>query len=63
MTKTYEIGPFRLDAEAGVLSHGGHPVGLGARAVAVLAALVQRPGEYIRKESIIDAAWSGVSPR
>ncbi len=28
--------------------------------MAVLAALVQRSGEYIRKESIIDAAWSGV---
>jgi predicted ATPase/DNA-binding winged helix-turn-helix (wHTH) protein len=56
----YELGPFRLDPEAGVLSHGGRPTALGARAVAVLAALVKQPNEYVRKESILDAAWPGV---
>jgi predicted ATPase/DNA-binding winged helix-turn-helix (wHTH) protein len=33
---------------------------LGSRAVAVLTALVKQPNEYVRKESILDAAWSGV---
>jgi DNA-binding winged helix-turn-helix (wHTH) protein len=33
---------------------------LGARAVAVLATLVKQPNEYVRKESILDAAWPGV---
>ena len=60
MTRIYEIGPFRLDTEAGVLSHDGRPMALGARGVAVLAALVEQPNEYVRKESILDAAWSGV---
>ena len=56
----YEIGPFRLDPAAGVLSHAGRPVGLGERAVAVLAALVERPNEYVRKERLLEIAWSGV---
>jgi predicted ATPase/DNA-binding winged helix-turn-helix (wHTH) protein len=60
VTKIYEIGPFRLDPAAGVLSHGGQPMALGLRAVAVLTALVKQPNEYVRKESILDAAWSGV---
>jgi DNA-binding winged helix-turn-helix (wHTH) protein len=56
----YEIGPFRLDPEAGVLTHAGLPMALGTRGVAVLTALVKRPNEYVRKESILDAAWPGV---
>jgi predicted ATPase/DNA-binding winged helix-turn-helix (wHTH) protein len=60
VSTVYEIGPFCLDPEAGVLSRGGHPMALGSRAVAVLAALVKQPNEYVRKERIFDAAWSGV---
>src|SRR6516165_3204093 len=33
---------------------------LGSRAVAVLAALVKRPNEYVQKDSIITAAWPDV---
>ena len=60
MRKLYEIGGFRLDPEARVLTHGGEPVALGARAVAVLAALISRPNEYVAKAEIIDAAWPGL---
>jgi len=56
----YELGPFRLDPAAGVLTHGERPVALGARAVAVLSALVEQPNEYVRKRSLLDAAWPGV---
>jgi predicted ATPase/DNA-binding winged helix-turn-helix (wHTH) protein len=56
----YEIGPFRLDPEAGVLTHAGIPTALGSRAVAVLTALVERANEYVPKARIIDAAWPGV---
>ena len=35
-------------------------MGLGERAVAVLAALVERPNEYVRKERLLEIAWSGV---
>ncbi len=60
MSTIYEIGPFRLDSEAGVLTRAGLPTTLGGRAVAVLTALVGQPNEFIRKESILNAAWPGV---
>ena len=60
MTRIYDIGPFRLDSEAGVLTKAGTPTALGSRAVAVLATLVQRPNQYVSKARIMDAAWPGV---
>ena len=60
MTKIYEIGPFRLDAEAGVLTKAGMPAALGSRAVAVLTALVEQQNKYVHKRTIMDAAWPGV---
>jgi prephenate dehydrogenase len=60
LTKIYEIGPFRLDTEASVLTKAGVPVALGSRAVAVLAALVQRANEYVQKGRIIEAGWPDV---
>jgi predicted ATPase/DNA-binding winged helix-turn-helix (wHTH) protein len=60
LTNIYEIGPFRLDAEAGVLTQAGVPVALGSRAVAVLTTLVERSNEFVQKGAIMDAAWPGV---
>jgi len=60
MSPVYQIGPFRLDPNAGVLTHTGQPMALGARAVAVLTTLVLRPNEYVQKSDILDAAWPGV---
>ena len=60
MTRTYDIGPFRLDSEAGVLTKAGVPMALGARATAVLTALVKHTNEYVQKGSIMDAAWPGI---
>ena len=60
MSVVYEIGPFRLDPEAGALTQAGLPMALGARGVAVLTALVKAPNEYVRKATILDAAWPGV---
>ncbi|HET9318582.1 MAG TPA: winged helix-turn-helix domain-containing protein, partial [Bryobacteraceae bacterium] len=56
----YELGPFRLDTEARVLTHDGAATALGARGVAVLAVLVSRAGEYVDKSVIMDAAWPDV---
>ena len=47
MNASYEIGPFRLDANARVLTKDGAPTPLGPRAVAVLTALVERPNEFV----------------
>src|SRR5262245_17142366 len=60
MTRIFDIGPFRLDSDAGVLTKSGVPMGVGARGIAVLTALVEHPNEYVRKDRLMDAAWPGV---
>jgi len=57
VSAAYEIGPFQLDPESGVLSRDGTPTALGARAVAVLKTLVEHPNEFVPKGRILDAAW------
>jgi non-specific serine/threonine protein kinase len=60
MTAVYEIGPFRLDAESGVLLRLGMAEPLGKRAVKVLATLVKSAHKPVTKDAIIDAAWPGL---
>jgi predicted ATPase/DNA-binding winged helix-turn-helix (wHTH) protein len=60
MHTVYDLGPFRLDASAAVLTHDGVATPLGARGVAVLAALVSHAGEYVERSVILEAAWPGV---
>jgi len=55
----YELGPFLLDTPKGVLLHGSEPVALGQRAVALLGALIERPGALVLKDALIAAAWRG----
>ena len=57
MAAPLTFGPFRLDAEAGILFHGAEPTPLGQRAVALLGLLVQRAGTPIAKEDLFEAAW------
>ena len=58
MALVYVFGPFRLDAGAGILFTGAQPLPLGRRAVALLRALVERPGAVVSKDVLITAAWS-----
>src|SRR6185437_4427553 len=60
MHTVYDLGPFRLDTGARVLTLDGVATPLGARGVAVLAALVSRAGEYVEKSAIVDTAWPGM---
>src|SRR5690242_5942722 len=60
MGTVYELGPFRLDTGARVLTHDGVSAALGERGVAVLGVLVSHAGEYVEKSAIVDAAWPGV---
>src|SRR5690349_16958428 len=60
MPGIYELGPFRLDTEAQVLTHAGAAVPLGARGVAVLSVLVSCAHEHVQKSAILDAAWPGL---
>ncbi len=55
----YVLGPFRLDTANGVLLHGNEPTALGRRAVALLRALVEKPGVLVSKDALIEAAWPG----
>lgn len=58
---TIYLGPFRLDADAKILFRGAEPLPVGRRAVALLCALVERPGMPVSKEALIDVAWSGLA--
>jgi DNA-binding winged helix-turn-helix (wHTH) protein len=51
------FGPFRLLAAQRLLLEGDKPVRLGSRAFDILAALVERPGEVVGKEELIQRAW------
>jgi TolB-like protein len=57
MPKMYAFGPFRLDTDAELVYRGTEPVGLGRRAVAVLRALIERPGMPVSKGALIVAVW------
>lgn len=60
MSRTIALGPFRLDVQAGVLLRDGRPETLGARGVAVLAALVRNAGSHVTRQELLDAAWPGL---
>jgi TolB-like protein len=57
MAAILEFGPFRLDADTGILFRGAEPTPLGQRAVLLLALLVRRAGAPVSKDDLIEAAW------
>jgi TolB-like protein len=56
-TQSYVFGPFRLDAERGILFRDGGVVALGSRAFAVLHALVSAEGRVVTKSELMSAGW------
>src|SRR6266702_2529754 len=61
MATIHEFGPFRLDVAAEILFRGAEPIVLGQRAVALLRLLVERAGEPVSKDALIEAAWPGLA--
>lgn len=61
MGMIYEFGPFRLDADAEILFRGIAPIVLGRRAVALLRLLLERAGNPVSKDALIEAAWPGLA--
>ena len=61
MDTLYAFGPFRLDGSAEILFRGADPMPVGRRAVAVLRALVERPGAPVSKDALMEAAWPGLA--
>jgi len=61
METVYEFGSFRLDSSAEILFRGADPMPVGRRAVAVLRALLERPGAAISKDVLMQTAWPGLT--
>ena len=55
------FGPFRFDPARAILSRHGAEVELAPRALSVLRHLLERPGEVISKDSLLDVAWNGTA--
>ena len=55
--EVFAFGSFRFIPVQRMLSEDGKPVRLGSRALDILVALVDRPGETISKEELIARAW------
>jgi DNA-binding winged helix-turn-helix (wHTH) protein len=56
-TNEIQFGPFRLLPAQFLLLEGGEPVGLGSRALEILTALVERPGELVSKQELMARVW------
>jgi len=54
------FGPFRLVAAQFLLLEGDKPVPLGSRALEILIALLERAGELVTKEELMDLIWPNV---
>jgi TolB-like protein len=59
MATIHTFGPFRLDVGAEMLFRGAEPTVLGQRAVALLRVLLERAGEPVSKDALIEAGWPG----
>ncbi|MBV9647914.1 MAG: winged helix-turn-helix domain-containing protein [Candidatus Eremiobacteraeota bacterium] len=57
--KHVQFGPFELDAKRLTLCVKGQPLALGPRVVETLLALVERAGEVLTKDEILERVWRG----
>ena len=56
----FSFGPFHFLPAQQLLLVGERPVRLGGRALEILAALVERPGELITKRELMARAWPNI---
>lgn len=54
---TFEFGAFRVDSERLELTREGQPVAINRRAVQLLVALIERRGDLVTKEELVQAVW------
>ena len=57
--RRFAFGPFVLDPEAGALLRKGEPVPVGYRAMLLLTAFLDRPGEVLTKSDLIERGVAG----
>jgi len=60
VTAAYRFGSFELQPDQRQLVVDGRPVALGSRAFDVLLALVERAGQLVAKNELLDLVWPGV---
>lgn len=60
-TRSFAFGPFVLIPERQLLLKGEVPVRIGGRALDILTALVERPGQLMNKRELMARAWPNVS--
>src|SRR5262245_31724 len=53
----YEFGPFLLDPSLPFLVRYGEPVPLPPKALETLVALVERSGQVVKREQLIEIVW------
>lgn len=56
----YRFDGYELDTTERLLYRDGQPVNLGARAIALLTALLARPGRLVTKAELLDRVWPGL---
>lgn len=59
--QSFVFGPFVLNPEAGTLLRQGIPVPVGYRALRLLTAFLESPGQVLTKSDLIDGAWEGAA--
>jgi Tol biopolymer transport system component/DNA-binding winged helix-turn-helix (wHTH) protein len=55
----YQFGPFLIEVGERVLRRDGHPVALTPKTFDLLAALLERPGQLISKDELLEKVWPG----
>ncbi len=57
LTCLYEFGPFLLDPSLPLLFRDGEPVPLPLKALETLVVLVERSGQVVRRQQLIEIVW------
>ncbi len=58
--RSFTFGPFVLIPERQLLLQGEAPVRIGGRALDILTALVERPGELVNKRELMARVWPNI---
>jgi predicted ATPase/DNA-binding winged helix-turn-helix (wHTH) protein len=61
VVRTISFGPFRLFPDQRLLIEGDRPIRVGSRALDVLIALVQHPGELVTKNDLFAHVWPAIA--
>src|SRR5215218_5321965 len=56
----FEFDGFRVDPVRRLLARDGEAVPITPKALSILIALLERPGEVVEKKELIDKVWPGV---